>query len=154
MWDRWRPIGLMTAGLFVIAVVARLLSRFIAHDHTKTQTRIGFVAFVAVAATVAAFAFLWGRRYPMGRVVLDLAGAVLTGCLLSVLIGPYISGGGPFHKGAGVFFAQIWVYFGVSIGAGLLGLGVLTALGQDYRSQALRRFALKEKGKPKRVTRG
>jgi hypothetical protein len=154
MWQRWRLIGLVTAGLFGIAIVARLVSRLTAEHNEKLQTRIGFVAFVAVAVTIAVVAFSWARRYPMLRVGLDLAGAVVAGCLLSVLIGPFISGGGgPFSKGAGFFFAQIWVYLGVGFGGGLLGLLVVMALGQDYRSQALRQFTLREKGKPRRVTR-
>jgi hypothetical protein len=154
MWQRWRSIGLVTAGLFGIAVVARLVSRVAASDNEKVQTRIGFVAFVAVAATVAVVAYSWGRRHPMVQVILDLSGAVLLGCLLSVLLGPLISGGaGPFSKGAGFFFAQIWIYLGVALGGGLLGLLVLTAIGQDYRSQQLRRLALRDKGKPRRVTR-
>ena len=39
------------------------------------------------------------------------------------------------------FFAQIWLYL-LATGAGLLiGYLVLTALGRDYRSQQLKRYA-------------
>lgn len=153
MWQRWRPIIVMTAGLFAITVIARLLSRLIANNDDRLQTRIGYVAFGAVAVTACALAVYWGRRHPVGQVILDLGGAVLGACLLSVLIGPFISGDTPFASGAGSFFAQIWAYCGVGFGGGLLGMLGLTALGQDYRSQALKRYTQAQRAKPHRPIR-
>lgn len=153
MWERWRPITLMAGGLFLITVIARLLSRFVASHNDKLQSRIGYVAFGAVAVTVGALAVYWARRHRMGQVVLDLGGAVLSACLASVLIGPFISGDTPFASGAGSFFAQIWVYCGVAIGGGLLGLLFLIALGLDYRSQALKRYAETQRARPNRPIR-
>jgi hypothetical protein len=141
MWTRWRPILLMAAGFFAITVIARLLSRFVADNNDKVETRIGYVAFGAVAVLAAALAVYWGRRHPASQVILDLGGAILIACLLSVLIGPFISGDKPFASGAGSFFAQIWAYCGVGFGGGLLGLLGLIALGLDHRSQALKRYA-------------
>ena len=45
------------------------------------------------------------------------------------------------RPGPAVFFGMIWLYGGVAIGSALLALLVLIALGQDHRSQALKRFA-------------
>jgi hypothetical protein len=150
MWERWRQIGLVAAGLFAVTVAARLVSRFSANDNKHMQDRISWVAFGVIAAGLSVLAFLWARRYPMLRVTFDLGGAVLIACLLSVLVGPLITGGGPFKNGAGFFFAQIWLYLGVAFGGGLLGLLIVTALGQDYRSQALKRFTQTQLAKPRR----
>jgi hypothetical protein len=150
MWDRWRRIGLLAAGLFAITVVARLVSRFWAEDNESRQDVLAWVAYGAVALLLAVFAYLWGRRRPMGTVGIDLAGAALIGCLLSVLVGPYISGGSPFEAGAGNFFAGIWLYAAFAIGGSLLGLIALMAVGQDYRSQALKRYAEMARAKPRR----
>lgn len=150
MWDRWRQILLLAAGLSAIAVIARLVSRFAAEDNPGRQDVIAWVAFGAIAVTLGVVAFLWARRYPMGRVVLDLGGAALIGCLFAVLVGPFISGGSPFASGAGNFFGMIWLYAGIAIGGSLLGLLVVTALGWDYRSQALKRFSQAERERMRR----
>jgi predicted membrane channel-forming protein YqfA (hemolysin III family) len=150
MWNRWRRIGLVAVGLFAITVVARLISRFWAHDNEGRQDRLAWIAFGGVALLIAVVFYLWGRRYPMGQVALDLAGAALVGCLLSVLVGPFISGGSPFKGGAGNFFAGIWLYAAFAIGGALLGMIALMAAGQDYRSQALKRYAEMAKARPRR----
>jgi hypothetical protein len=89
----------------------------------------------------------------MGRVAADLSGGALVGCLFSVLVGPFISGGTPFANGPGFFFSTIWLYGGVAIGSSLLALLVLTALGQDHRSRALKRFAETQRARPRRPVR-
>lgn len=153
MRDRWREIGLLAAVLCGIAVVARLVARFYAGDDVGRQDTVAWVAYGAVALTLAVAAVVWGRRHPMGRVAADLGGGALVGCLFSVLVGPFISGGTPFAAGAGFFFNTVWLYGGVAIGSSLLALLVLTALGQDYRSQALKRFAETQRARPRRPVR-
>lgn len=150
MWDRWRRIGLLAAGLFAITVVARLVSRFWAGDNEGRQDILGWVAYGTVALLLAVAAALWGRRHPMGQVTLDLGGAALAGCLLSVLVGPFISGGSPFASGAGNFFAGIWLYAAFAIGGSLLGFIAIMAVGQDYRARTLRRFEAMARAKPRR----
>lgn len=153
MRDRWRQIGSLAAVLGGIVVLARLVARFYAGDNTSRQDVVAWVAFGAVGLTLAVAAFSWGRRYPMGRVVLDLGGAALLGCLFSTLVGPLITGGSPFANGPGVFFGTIWLYAGVAISSALMGLLVLTALGQDHRSRALKRFTETERARPGRPVR-
>lgn len=153
MWQRWRQILFLAGVLSAIALVARLVTRFYVGDDEGRQEVLGWVGYGAVALTLAVTAFVWARRRPMGQVALDLAGAALLGCLFSVLVGPFISGGNPFANGAGFFFDTIWLYAGIAIGAALLGLLAVTALGQDYRSKALKRFAESERGKPRRLAR-
>lgn len=153
MWDRWRRIGLLAAGLFAIAVVARLITRFWAENNEDRQDILAWIAYSSVALTLAVVAFLWGRRFAAGRLALDLGGAALAGCLLSVLVGPFVSGGSPFAAGAGNFFAGIWLYAAFAIGGSLIGFIVLTALGLDYRSRALKRYAEMQAAKPRRPVR-
>ena len=153
MWERWRRILVLAAGLFAITVVARLVSRWWAEDNLSRQDKLAWVAYGLVALTLAVVAYFWARPRPMLQVGLDIAGAALLGCLLSVLVGPYISGGAPFKSGAGNFFATIWVYAGIALGGTLIGLLVVTAAGLDYRSQALKRFAATERARPHRPVR-
>lgn len=153
MWDRWRRIGLLAAGLFAITVVARLVSRFWAGDNESRQDLLAWLAFGAVALLLAVVAFIWGRRFPMGRVILELGGAALVGCLLAVLVGPFLSGGAPFRGGAGNFFAGVWLYAAFAITGSALGLIALMALGLDYRSVALKRFEQMARAKPRRPVR-
>ncbi len=70
----------------------------------------------------------------------DLVAIVTTAMLLTVLVGPFISGDSPFMNGAGAFFAQIWLYLGFTVGGAILGYLVLMVLGWDYRSQSLKRY--------------
>src|SRR5690606_36309354 len=72
MRDRWREIGLLTAVLCGIAVVARLVARFYAGDDVGRQDTVAWVAYGAVAPTLAVAAVVWGRHRPIGRVAADL----------------------------------------------------------------------------------
>jgi hypothetical protein len=150
MRQRWQWVGILAVGLFAINVIARIVVRLAAADNESRQVRIGFVAMGAVALVVGVAMFYLGHRYPMTRALGDLSIAVLAACLLSVLIGPFISGSGPFKDGAGAFFELIWQYLAFAIGGGVLGLIALVASGQDYRSLALKRYAERQRVKPRR----
>jgi hypothetical protein len=102
---------------------------------------------------MAVAAWIWARRYPMSRVTPDLAVAIVVGCLLTVLVGPFAKGSVPFREGAGFFFGEIWMYLAFTGGGAILGLLVLIMLGMDYRSQALKRYAETRMAKPRRVVR-
>lgn len=153
MWERWRPILMLAAGLFAIGVAVRVISWWRAEDNEKLQDQIAWVGFAAIGVTLAVVAFQWARRHPMVRVELDLAGAAAIAMALTVLVGPLITGGDPFAGGAGLFFAQIWLYSGVAIGGALLGLLLVMALGKDYRAVQLRRYAESQRAKPRRPVR-
>src|SRR5262245_1454767 len=153
MRERWQPVGILAAGLFAINAMARLAVRLWAHDNEPVQVRIGFVAIGAIALAAGVLTFLWGRKHPMGRTLGDVSIAVAAACLVSVLIGPFVSGSGPFTNGAGAFFALIWQYLAFAIGGVILALIVLIATGLDYRSRALKRFAETQRVKPRRPAR-
>lgn len=153
MRDRWLPVGVLAAVLFVINVVARLVIRFGFDGDAEIEDRVSLGMFAAIGLILATVAFRWGRRYPAGRWGADVGAAALVGMALTIVIGPFLSGSYPFANGAGEFFSQIWLYAGFTGGGALVGYLVLTAFGLDHRSQSLKRYAETVQAKPRRVVR-
>lgn len=153
MKDRWLPIGVLAGALFAVNVAARLVARLGFNEDGEAQDRISLGMFVVIGLILATMAFVWGRRYPASRWIGDVGAAVAIALLLTVFVGPFISGDTPFESGAGDFFAQIWLYAGFAIGGSLIGFLILVALGLDYRSESLRRFAEAKLSKPRRPVR-
>jgi hypothetical protein len=153
MRERWLRIGVLAGALFAINVAARLVARLAFHNDDDRQTTVGLLSMLVIGLTFAALAFVWGRDRPLGVLVADLAGAAVIGCALTIFVGPFISGEGPFSDGAGVFFGQIWQYAGFFGGGTLVGFLVLTALGMDYKSKRLKRIAQTGLAKPRRAVR-
>lgn len=153
MKDRWLPIGVLAAVLFAVNVAARLVARLGFNEDGEAQDRVSLAMFVVIGLVLAVMAFLWGRRHPAGRWIGDVGAAVLIALVLTVFVGPFVSGDSPFESGAGDFFAQIWLYAGFALGGSLIGFLFLVALGLDYRSQGLKRFAEARMAKPRRVVR-
>jgi hypothetical protein len=151
--ERWLRIGVLAGALFAINVAARLVARLAFNGNDDRQTTLGLLSMAVIGLTFAVLAFVWGRNRPLGILVADLAGAAAIGCALTIFIGPFISGEGPFSDGAGVFFGQIWQYAGFSAGGTLVGFLVLTALGMDYKSKYLKRVAQTGLAKPRRAVR-
>ena len=56
-------------------------------------------------------------------------------------------------RAAEAFFVQIWLYLGFTGLGTIFGYLVPITLGQDYRSQSLRRLAETKLNKPRRVVR-
>ncbi|HEX5542342.1 MAG TPA: hypothetical protein VFX60_12415 [Micromonospora sp.] len=153
MRDRWLPVGGLAAVLFAVNVVARLVVRFGFDGSVKHQDRVSLGMFIVIGVILATLAFIWGRRYPAARWGSDVAAAVLVAMALTVFVGPFLSGSHPFVGGAGDFFMQVWLYAGFSGGGTLVGFLLLTALGLDHRSQALKRYAETVQSKPRKVVR-
>jgi hypothetical protein len=151
--QRWLPVGILAGALFVANVVARwLVKLFTSHDDGKT-TAIGLAALILVAVVMAAAAFRWARLHPTPRVLGDLAVGALAGCLLSVLVAPLLVGTTPLRDGADFFINQILYFLAMAAGGTVFGLLVVMALGQDYKSQAWKRYAEQIRSKPRRVVR-
>jgi hypothetical protein len=153
MKERWLRIGVLAGALFAINVVARLITRFGFDGTSEAEERSSLLMLAAVGVVCAVLAFVWGRRYPVGRWLVDLGAAALGGLLLTIFVGPFISATSPFGGGAGLFFSQIWLYAAFAGGGALIGFLIATALGQDYKSRSLLRFAEARSAKPKRVIR-
>jgi hypothetical protein len=153
MKERWLPVGLIAGALFVVNVVARLVVRFAAGNDDDKQVTIGLWALFAVGAVMIPIAFWYARRHPMLRVVADLGIAVVTACVLAVVIGPFVSGATPFGDGVGLVFRQFFYFVGLSAIGAFLGVLTLMTLGPDYRSQSWKRYIDRAGTKPRRVVR-
>ncbi|MBM7490741.1 hypothetical protein JOD64_001963 [Micromonospora luteifusca] len=141
------------AALFAVNVVARLIIRFGFEGDDTTADRVSLTMFAVIGLILAVVAFRWGRGRPLADWAADMSLVVLVAMVLTVLVGPLLIGHNPFAGGAPTFFAQIWLYV-LASGAGvLIGYLVLTALGRDYRSWQLKRYAEVKAAKPRRVVR-
>ncbi|MBT8227980.1 MAG: hypothetical protein HKP61_23365 [Dactylosporangium sp.] len=153
MKQRWLPVGVFAGVLFAVNIVARLVVRLAAGEDDGKQIWIGLVALVAVALVTLVAAVRWAPRYPMPRVVGDLVLGVLAGCLLSTLIGPFISRGEAFGGGFGYFLAQLFYYLMICALGAFFGVLAVMAFGRDYKSRGWQRFAQTVQAKPHRVGR-
>jgi hypothetical protein len=153
MRDRWQPVGILAGVLFAINAVIRFIVWQLGQKSDTRQITLGLVGLGAVALIMAGAGWRWARRYPMNRVIPDLAVAISVACLLTVLVGPFAGGSAPFREGAGFFFGEVWQYLAAAGGGAVLGMLVLIAVGKDYRSQALKRYAETKLAKPRRTVR-
>lgn len=153
MKDRWLPVGVLAGVLFAVNVIARLITRLAFDGRPEVQDRVSLGMFAVIALILAVVAGTWARRWPAARWAPDLAVAILVALALTVFVGPFISGSSPFAGGAGEFFSQIWLYAGFAGAGAVVGYLVVTALGLDYRSQSLKRYAEVKRAKPRRVVR-
>ena len=153
MKERWLPVGILAGGLFGVNVIARLVVRFAAGSDDDKQITIGLWALFAVGAILIPVAFWWARRWPMPRVLGDLGLAVLGACLLSVTLGPLVSGTTPFGSGVGLVFRQFFYFVAISAAGTLVGLLAVMTAGQDYKSQTWKRYIERTNTKPRKVVR-
>jgi membrane protease YdiL (CAAX protease family) len=153
MKDRRVRIGALAGALFVINLVARAIAKFGFGEDTDMQDRISLVFFGVIAVVLVVVVFRWGRDRPVGVWLSDVLGAMVIGCLATVLIGPAVFGGNPVGGGPGEFFAQIWLYAGFGGGGVVIGYLLLVVLGKDYRSRQLAAFSEAKLSKPRRVVR-
>ena len=151
MAQRWKRIGILTGAIFAINLIGRLVSEFLIKEDSDKQKLIPIIGLSAIALVFAVMIFYWGRNRPMGDVITDLVTTGFASCALIVLVGPLLFGKSPFAAGAGDFFASIWEYAGIVIGASVVGAAVLIVLGMDLRSKQLKAYTRSAKAKPKRV---
>ena len=153
MRQHWVRIGLLAAALFAVNVIARVVIRIGFSEDEAAQNRVSIIMFAVIGIVLAIVTFLRAQRVPPSSWLPELAAAALGGMLLTILVGPFISGDSPFEAGAGNFFSQVWLYGGFAIVGTLLGYSVATMLGRDYRSKSLAAFARAKTAKPRRVVR-
>jgi Na+/melibiose symporter-like transporter len=152
--QRWFVPVALAVGLFAINVAARLIIRLGFDGNDAAEGRASIVMFAVIGLTIAVWTFLASQRRPPSDWLLpDLVGGAVGGLLLTVLVGPFISGGEPFKDGAGAFFAQVWLYGGFAIVGTLLGYWLAVMLARDYRSRSLKAFTERSAAKPRRVVR-
>jgi hypothetical protein len=153
MRQRWVQIASLAAALFAINVIARVVIRIGFHEDDTAQNRVSIVMFAVIGLVLATVTFFRSQRVPPSSWLPELAAAAIGGMLLTILVGPFVSGDGPFSGGAGNFFSQVWLYGGFAIVGTLLGYWLATMLGRDYRSKSLAAFAKAKLTKPRRVVR-
>ncbi len=153
MRQRWAPVAALAVGLFAINVIDRLITRFGFGGDETAENRVSLIMFAVIGLVLAVVTFLRAQRKRPSRWLPEVAAAAIAGMLLTVLVGPFVSGDAPFAGGAGQFFSQIWLYGAFAIVGVLLGYWVATALGRDYRSRTLSAYAQARAGRPRRVVR-
>jgi hypothetical protein len=152
--QRWFPPVALAVGLFAINVAARLIIRLGFDGDDSAESKATLVMFGVLGLTLAVWTFLaCQRKRPSAWLLPDLVFGAVGGMLLTVLVGPFISGGQPFAGGAGDFFSQVWLYLGFAIVGTLLGYWLAVMLGRDYRSRSLKAFTQTRAAKPRRVVR-
>jgi Na+/melibiose symporter-like transporter len=152
--QRWFAPAALAVGLFAINVVARLIIRFGFDGDDGAESRATIVMFAVIGLTLAVWTFLASqRKRPSAWLLPDLVFGAVGGMLLTVLVGPFVSGGQPFSSGAGDFFSQIWMYAGFAVVGTLLGYWLAVMLGRDYRSRSLKAYAQTRAAKPRKVVR-
>lgn len=152
--QRWFPAAALAVGLFAINAVARLVIRVGFTEDDKAQTWATIAMFAAIGLVIAVWTFIVSqRRRPGEWLAPDLVFGAAGGLLLTVLAGPFISGGQPFGDGAGAFFSQVWLYAGFAGVGTLLGYWMAVMLGRDYRSRSLKAYTESRQAKPRKVVR-
>lgn len=152
--QRWFPPAALAVGLFAINALARLIIRLGFDGNDTAESRATIIMFGAIGLAMAVWTFVaCQRKRPSDWLLPDLVAGAVGGMLLTVLVGPFISGGEPFANGAGDFFAQVWMYGGFAIVGTLLGYWIAVMLGRDYRSRSLKAYAQTSSAKPRRVVR-
>ena len=153
MKQRWLPIAVLAVGLFAINVVARLIIRLGFDGEETAENRVSLGMFAVIGLVLAAVTFIRAQQKRPSHWLPEVTAAALAGMLLTILVGPFISGDTPFAGGAGNFFSQVWLYGGFAIVGTLLGYWLATALGRDYRSRTLSAYARARAIRPRRVVR-
>ena len=153
MRQRWLPFLAIAVGLFAINVVTRLIVRFGFDGSATAENRASLIMFALIGAVLAGVTFARSRNVPPSTWLPEITVTALVGLLLTILVGPFVSGDMPFSGGAGNFFSQVWLYGGFAILGTLLGYWIATAMGVDYKSRSLQAFAKAKLAKPRRVVR-
>jgi len=151
--QRWMWIAILGVGLFAINVIARLIIRIGFDGDDAAENRVSIAMFAVIGLALAVVTFLRAQQKRPSEWLPDITAAALGGMLLTILVGPFVSGEGPFAGGAGNFFSQVWLYGGFAIVGTVLGYWVATALGRDYRSKSLKAYSQARAAKPRRVVR-
>jgi len=151
--QRWFPAAALAVGLFAINVVSRLVIRLGFSGNQTAEDRASVIMFGLIGIALAVVTFLRSQRVPPGTWLWEIGFGAVAGMLLTIGVGPFVSGNQPFAGGAGNFFSQVWLYSGFAIVGTLLGYWVATALGRDYRSRSLAAYVRGRAAKPRRVVR-
>lgn len=148
---RTTPVLLVALALFVINVISRVILWATGVTSDVEMTEAGFYSMLAMVLVAGYAGFRWTRRYEMTRVVGEVGGAVVLGCLLAVLVSPLIVGLDPVSGGLGIVLRQLGLCFGICVIGAFVGLLIVLAMGQDRKSRAWKYQERRYGAKPRRA---
>jgi hypothetical protein len=154
MRQRWLAVGLLALGIFVINVIARVVTKQFEIVDATNQIKIALIGMVAMGVLLIGAGAWWAVRYPFSRLFFDIGAAVLAGALLSLILGPYAGGSKPFVEGLGAFVGQLLMFIGIAAIGVFLGFAAMVTVGRDWRSRRLARYELTYNRRPRRPVRG
>ncbi|WP_306204227.1 hypothetical protein [Actinoplanes sp. RD1] len=137
---RGMSIVVLVAALFAVNVIARLIIRFGFDGDDTAQSGASIAMFGAIGLILAAVAFVRSQRVAPAEWLPEIGGGALGGMLLTVLVGPFISGANPFTESGDYFFSQIALYVGFAVLGTLIGFWTAIMLGRDFRSRTLKAY--------------
>jgi membrane associated rhomboid family serine protease len=137
---RGMSIVVLVATLFAVNVVARLIIRFGFHDDDTAQSGASIAMFGLIGLILAVVTFLRAQRVAPAEWLPEVGGGALGGMLLTVVVGPFISGANPFTEAGDYFFSQIALYVAFAVLGTLIGYWVAIMLGRDFRSRSLKAY--------------
>jgi hypothetical protein len=149
MWsNRWVRVGAVALGFFLINGISRLISLLVgpskdavtSASQTGNNTLTTVIAVVGALLTVALLGVAgayWAVRFPVVRMVGDLALAILGGTVLATLVGPFFGNNRPFDGGVETFVVDFLQFLGLGALGVFLGFVAMVVLGKDWRSRGL-----------------
>lgn len=148
---RWQPILLLAGGLFLGNAIARIIVKvFFAKEQDK-QVTVGLIWFAVIGLAMLAASARWAVRQPPARFVADLGWAALIACALSIVVGPFVVGSHVYAEGGDAVWGEVWHFLAICGIAMLLAFAIITAIGMDYRSVQLKRYADRQRAHPTRI---
>ncbi len=152
MRPRWMSIVMLAAALFAINIVARLIIRFGFEDDSTAQNAASIAMFALIGLVLAVLTFRRAQHQGVNDWVPGIAGGALIAMVLTVIVGPFISGNNPFTNSGDSVFAQLALYFVFALLGTLIGFWTAIMLGRDYRTRGLKAYQT-AKSRQRRIVR-
>lgn len=148
---RATPVLLVALALFAINAISRVILWATGITDDTEMTVAGFYSMLAMVLVTGYAGFRWTRRYEMTRVVGEVAGAMVLGTLLAVLVSPLLVGLNPLTGGLGIVLRQLGLCFGICVLGAFVGMLIVLAMGQDRKSRAWKYQEQRLTSKPRRA---
>lgn len=152
MRPRWMSILILAAALFAINLVARLVIRFGFQEDSTAQNVASIAMFAVIGLVLAVLTFRRSQHESVNDWVPGIAGGALLAMLLTVIVGPFVSGDNPFTNSGDNIFSQLGLYFVFALLGTLIGFWTAIMLGRDHRTRGLRAYQT-AKSRQRRIVR-
>src|SRR3954452_2908313 len=94
--QRWFPAAALAVGLFAINVASRLVIRLGFSGNQMAEDRASVIMFGLIGLALVVVTFLRSQRVPPSTWLWEIGFGALGGMLLTILVGPFLSGNQPF----------------------------------------------------------